>query len=107
VAFNVSVSNKQQKKTSMLALANVEILAEAEGVDDCDIYTFVRNAVEDWEQATFSGRTNAEGYVYISRYKIGPLGANADVTFTYWRGTCSSWETNCCSKEQIGKISLL
>ena len=30
VAFNVSISNQKQDKASMLALANVEVLAEAE-----------------------------------------------------------------------------
>jgi sensor histidine kinase regulating citrate/malate metabolism len=40
VAFNVSISNQKQDKASMLALANVEVLAEAETTKEkIDCYT--------------------------------------------------------------------
>jgi len=44
VSFNVTLSNKKQDNTSMLALANVEALAQSEGGASC---TASANCVHD------------------------------------------------------------
>ena len=50
VAFNVSLSNQKQDKASMLALANVEVLAEAES--DCFLKVNCK-IIEEYEDITY------------------------------------------------------
>ncbi|NCB69923.1 MAG: hypothetical protein EOM47_13915 [Bacteroidia bacterium] len=41
MAFNVSLNTGKSKNTSLLALANVEALAQVESGDYCDLYLYV------------------------------------------------------------------
>ena len=49
VAFSATVYFEGNSASSDLLLANVEALSGDEGVDDCDIFTYVRDAVEGFE----------------------------------------------------------
>lgn len=52
VAFSATVYFQGNSASSDLLLANVEALSGDEGVDDCDIFTYVRDAVEDYSKPT-------------------------------------------------------
>lgn len=52
VAFSATVYFQGNSASSDLLLANVEALSGDEGVDDCDIFTYVRDAVENYSEPT-------------------------------------------------------
>jgi len=103
-AFNVNLNTNDEM--SLLTLANIEALA-SEGVDQCDITKYNRNAKEGWVTKEFEGTTDIHGYVTIKKVKFGPFGAGITVKFNYQAGDCPESNGNCCLKTHVDKVKLL
>jgi hypothetical protein len=60
VAFNVSVSNQKQDKVSLLALANVDALAQSEGGGGSDWFcsTYTSNVTEEYTEDCYDNNNN-------------------------------------------------
>lgn len=104
--FNVNLNTNQKSGMTLLTLANIEALA-SEGVNQCDITKYTRNAKEGWVTKEFEGSTDVNGYVIIKKVKFGPFGAGVTVKFNYQAGDCTQSSGNCCLKTHIDKVKLL
>nr|WP_320058903.1 NVEALA domain-containing protein [uncultured Bacteroides sp.] len=110
VGTMINVNFNKTSNMKDLVMANVEALADPEqdeGVSDCDIFIYNRNAKEDYKDSRFTGKAGADGYVVFAGRKFGPFGAGAEVSFTYKSGYCPSSKGNCCLKSHVGKVRLL
>lgn len=111
VAFSATVYFQDNSASSDLLLANVEALSGGEGVDDCDIFTYVRDAVEDYSEPT-----KVTTYVGTSGKVIVTIGgvdfpisgsAGAGVTKTVRCGKCPPRDKNCCAKSHLSVVEEL
>lgn len=106
-AFNVNLNLSQKNNMSLLTLANIEALAK-EGVHQCDITVYNRNAQEGWKTEVFRGTVGVDGYVTVKgKLRVGPFTAGSEVTFTYRVGDCPYSEGNCCIKTHVDRVKLL
>ncbi|MBS5868095.1 MAG: hypothetical protein KIC70_09115 [Alistipes indistinctus] len=108
VAFSATVYFQGNSASSDLLLANVEALSGDEGVDDCDIFTYVRDAVEGFDGPyEVTEHTGIDGKVCITVGGVeipvsGTVGGGS--TYNILVGSCNAFRNNCCLKTHIGKI---
>ena len=111
VAFSATVYFEGNSASSDLLLANVEALSGDEGVDDCDIFTYVRDAVENYSEPTRVTTSLSTGGTIV--VTIGGIdfpisgGGEVGVTKTVRYGICPSKDNNCCAKSHLSVIQEL
>ena len=111
VAFSATVYFQGNSASSDLLLANVEALSGDEGVDDCDIFTYVRDAVENYSEPTRVTTSLSTGGTIV--VTIGGIdfpisgGGEVGVTKTVRYGICPSKDNNCCAKSHLSVIQEL
>ena len=104
VAFSATVYFQGNSASSDLLLANVEALSGDEGVDDCDIFTYVRDAVENYSEPTrVTTSLSTGGTIDFPISGGGEVG----VTKTVRYGICPSKDNNCCAKSHLSVIQEL
>ncbi len=99
-AFNV-FTVLHEKENSNIPSVTVDATAgvtATNGVENCDILKYVRNAAEAWQQVKI-----IDGYITINgevRY-VGNVGGGAEVNIYARVPVCEKWDDNCCAKSHL------
>lgn len=97
----LKIDTKENSLSSLL-LSNIEALAADEGVQDCDIFIYNRNQVEDSQIEQVQSDINGGFYITIDGKKIS-LGVGASAGGSIRVFVCSDKDDNCCAKSWLEK----
>jgi hypothetical protein len=97
----VNVSLKSENNNlSTIQLVNVEMLAYGEGVEDCSITEYTRNAREQYVTTDVKYNGGGGFYATIAGRKVS-LDARANAGGSVGIPDCTTSEGNCCAKNFI------
>lgn len=91
----------QSDKKDLFHAVETKADVYTDGVEDCDIYKYQRNATEAWEQVkVIDGRITVNGEIkYIGNIGGGSAEANVYVRVPI----CKESQNNCCLKSHVDK----
>lgn len=90
----------QDGKKDFLSAVETKATVPTNGVENCDIYKYQKNATEAWEQVkVIDGKIEVNGE---SKY-IGNIGGSAEVNVYVRVPICDKSQDNCCLKSHLDK----